>query len=86
MFQPQPGILADLPPLARYLTFRLRHQPDLPAAMAALSQLADGDRLVAGLGKSLLLKLDLPHPALPAFPAYTTADATIPSTPADLWC
>ena len=42
MSYPQPGILAPLPPLARYLTFRTRHNADLPLALAALQPLADG--------------------------------------------
>ncbi len=41
MSTPQPGILAGLPPLARYLTFRLQHSPDTAAALAALQPLAD---------------------------------------------
>lgn len=86
MSTPQPGILAGLPPLARYLTFRLQHAPDTAAALAALQPLADGERVVVGLGKSLLLRLNATAPHLPAFPAYTTAAAAIPATPADLWC
>ncbi|HEX5362195.1 MAG TPA: Dyp-type peroxidase [Fluviicoccus sp.] len=86
MSHPQPGILAPLTPLARYLTFRTRHNADLPQALAALQTLADGDRVVVGLGKSLLLQLGVTRPALPGFPAYTTAGVSIPSTPADLWC
>lgn len=82
----QPGILAPVPPLARYLTFHLRHQPDLTAALEALQTLADGERIVVGLGKSLLLQLGVTQPALPGFPAYTTAAVSIPATPADLWC
>jgi putative iron-dependent peroxidase len=86
MSQPQPGILAPVPAVARYLTFRTRHTPDLPLALGALQTLADGDRIVVGLGKALLLQLGAGQPALPAFPAYTTAGISIPSTPADLWC
>lgn len=86
MSTPQPGILAPLPPLARYLTFRLRPDGDLPTALAALRTLADGDRLVVGLGKALLLKLGVEQPSVPAFPAFTGAGIAIPATPADLWC
>lgn len=86
MSQPQPGILAPVPTVARYLTFRTRHTPDLQLALGALQTLADGDRIVVGLGKALLLQLGATKYRLPAFPAYTTAGASIPSTPADLWC
>lgn len=86
MSQPQPGILAPVPAVARYLSFRTRHAPDLPLALGALQTLADGDRIVVGLGKALLLQLGATQPSLPAFPAYTTAGVSIPSTPADLWC
>lgn len=86
MTLPQAGILAPVPAVARYLTFRQRHQPDLSTALTALRTLADGDRIVVGLGKSLLRQLGVVRPALPGFPAYTTAGVGIPSTPADLWC
>ncbi|MBH1970255.1 Dyp-type peroxidase [Moraxellaceae bacterium AER2_44_116] len=82
----QQGILAPVPPASRYLTFRAKHQCDIQAALRALNELADGEKLVVGIGKALLLQLAITKPALPNFPSYTNAGIQIPSTPADLWC
>ena len=82
----QQGILAPVPLAARYLTFQAKHQGDIQAALRALSELVDGETLVVGIGKALLLQLAITQPALPNFPSYTNAGINIPSTPADLWC
>lgn len=82
----QQGILAPVPPASRYLTFQAKHQGDIQSALRALSELADGEQLVVGIGKALLLQLAVTQPALPNFPSYTHAGIQIPSTPADLWC
>lgn len=82
----QQGILAPIPAAARYLTFRAQHQGNINAALFALSQLVDGEQLVVGLGKALLLNIGLVNPSLPNFPSYSAAGVNIPSTPADLWC
>lgn len=84
--QVQPGILAPIPPLARYLTFALEPGSDPAAALRELREIADGDGTVVGLGQPLVLavggKLDALHP----FPARVGAGFEVPSTPAALWC
>ena len=82
----QQGILSPIPPTSRYLTFQAKHQGDIQTALRALGELADGDTLVVGIGKALLLQLAITKPALSNFPSYTYAGIQIPSTPADLWC
>ena len=86
MNQYQLGILAPAPSAARYLTFQAQHQGNIHAALRALQDIVDGERLVVGLGKALLLQLGISKPNLANFPSYATAGVNIPSTPADLWC
>ena len=81
----QRGILANVPSVARYLTFQQYDASQIQTCLKKLCAIADGEKIVLGLGKSLLLQLDLAHPHLPNFPAYTSAGINIPSTPADLW-
>jgi putative iron-dependent peroxidase len=50
-----------------------------------LAALADGDRLVAGLGESLVLALGRRIEGLRAFPSVTGARFDIPSTPSAIW-
>ena len=81
----QRGILANVPSVACYLTFQQYDSSQVKACLQQLSAMVDGEQIVLGLGKSLLLQLDLAHPHLPNFPAYTSAGINIPSTPADVW-
>jgi len=82
----QPGILADIPAAARYLTFALRPGAAPEAALQRLAELADGDSVVVGLGKPLVEALGAELPGLEDFPAYSEPGATVPSTPQALWC
>jgi putative iron-dependent peroxidase len=82
---PQPGILLPIPPLARYLTFSLRPGVNPRGALRKLSALADGERVVAGIGESLVLSLAGRVEGLRAFPTLTGAGFDIPSTPSALW-
>ena len=82
----QTGILAAIPPVARYLTFQAKHQADIRPAITQLLNVTDGESVVLGFGKALLLQLGMQQPRLPNFPSYTHAGINIPSTPADIWC
>ena len=82
----QTGILAAIPPVARYLTFQAKRQADVRPSLHQLLAIADGESLVVGFGKALLLQLGIQQPNLPNFPSYTHAGINIPSTPADIWC
>lgn len=82
----QPGVLAEIPSHARYLTFRRR--ASAPNPRDALERLADphpGLPLVFGLGASLVRELGATVPGLRDFPASSGPGFTVPSTPAALW-
>ena len=82
----QPGVLAEIPSHARYLTFRRR--ASAPGPRDALERLADphpGLPLVFGLGASLVRELGAEIPGLRDFPASSGPGFSVPSTPAALW-
>ena len=89
----QPGILAPIPKFASYLFFHALPNADLPAALLRLSQLADGTRVVVGLGQSLVLALGHAIDGLHDFPSYAlpgcdmaVPGCDIPATPSSLCC
>jgi putative iron-dependent peroxidase len=82
----QPGILAAVPPLARYLFFRALPGADWSPSLRALKRLADGEGVVVGLGQALVTALGRKIPGLRVFPSYATRGIEIPSTPCALWC
>jgi len=82
---PQPGILLPIPPLARYLTFSLHPGVDPCGTLRKLAALADGDRLIAGIGESVVLALGRRIGGLRVFPSCTGAGFDIPSTPSAWW-
>jgi len=82
----QPGILKPVPRLARYLSFSLKPDSDPRKDLTDLCQVADGDKVVVGLGKSLALAVGADITGLSTFPGYAGAGVEIPSTPVSLWC
>lgn len=82
---PQPGILLPLPPLSRYLVFALEPDTDVAAGLAALQEVADGERTVAGIGHAPLSACGRKPPGLKPFPPLAGPGVDIPSTPAALW-
>jgi len=82
---PQPGILLPVPPLARYLTFSLKPGVNPRGPLRELRDVADGKRVVAGIGASLALALGRNIEALRSFPSHTGAGFDVPSTPSALW-
>ncbi len=82
----QLGIIADVPSAARYLTFSLKPNTNPGPTLQALSKQADGEKLVVGLGQTLLQQLGATIPQLHEFPASQDHGVEIPSTPIDLWC
>jgi len=82
---PQPGILLPIPPLARYLTFSLKPGVSPREPLRELCEVADGERVVAGIGASLALALGKNIEGLRAFPSHTGAGFDVPSTPSALW-
>ena len=85
MSEAQPGILGDVPRLARYITLSLTQPSAGNSALRSLADVADGDRTVVGLGEPLILALGRRVPGLRTFPVYSGPGFAVPSTPADLW-
>jgi putative iron-dependent peroxidase len=82
----QTGILDPVPAMGRYLGFVARPQGELRAALRALGELADGQRVVVGLGESLVRALGRDIPGLHSFAGAVGPGLELPSTPAALWC
>ena len=83
----QPGLLAEVPSHARYLTFRRRPvTADPRAALERLAALPVDESRVVGLGASLVGELGTDIAGLRTFPALDGAGLTVPSTPSALWC
>ena len=83
----QPGLLAEVPSHARYLTFRRRPAAADPRpALERLAALPVGETRVVGLGASLAGELGGGIEGLRTFPAMVGKSLSVPSTPAALWC
>lgn len=85
MSEAQPGILGDVPRLARYITLSLTQPSAANSALRSLGDVADGDRTVVGLGEPLVLALGRRVAGLKTLPVYSGPGFAVPSTPADLW-
>ena len=81
----QPGILADVPRVGRYLSFQLRPGADPRPALARLGARELGEEAVVGIGPALVAKLDKTVEALRELSALVGPGITVPSTPAALW-
>lgn len=86
MSDAQPGILAPVPALARYLSFSQLPESDPRPGLAALADMVDGEAVVVGVGHSLALSVGSAIDGLRAFPAHTGAGFDVPSTSSALWC
>lgn len=82
---PQPGILAPLPPQARYISVIQREGSDPRDALRALATHAAGEGLVVGLGAGLVASLGGHINGLRSFEGISGAKMRLPSTPAALW-
>ena len=82
----QPGILANVPRLARYLEFSLVPDEDVRPCLEALRELADGNSIVVGFGASAVAALGVKIDGLGVFPADSGPGFEVPSTPMALWC
>ncbi len=82
----QPGILANVPRLARYLEFSLVPDEEVKPCLEALRELADGDSIVVGFGASAVAALGKKVEGLGVFPADSGPGFEVPSTPMALWC
>lgn len=85
MHNVQPGILAAVPRLSRYLTFSLKPATNPRETLAALRDIVDGDSVVVGFGHSLVKALGVSIHGLRTFLAYTGPGFEVPATPMALW-
>ena len=76
----QSGILAPVPRLTRYLTFFLKTGSAPRQALQSLAELADGNKVVVGLGYPLVQALERNIPGLRTFPSYFGSGLALPST------
>ena len=85
MSSSQPGILAPVPPLSRYLEFGAAPDTDpLPVLRGLASRNIDHD-VVIGLGPGLVQGLGQPVGGLRPFPSLSGPGCEVPSTQADFW-
>lgn len=82
---PQPGILAELPPQARYISFQIENSGALRPALEALQAEVDGLHTVAGFGQPLFAVLDKDLPGLKPGPVVAGSLVDIPCQPFALW-
>ena len=85
MASSQQGILAPVPPLARYVTYKMLPGADPRASLRTLRDAADGSHTVVGFGLSLVSTLEIHIDELRVFPEFSGFGLDIPSTPASLW-
>ncbi|WP_374511327.1 Dyp-type peroxidase [Niveibacterium sp.] len=85
MSGPQNGILAPLPPAARYLSFSLLQGADARGALRRIAAEVDGEQTVLGIGASLASALGRHVEGLTTFPSFAAAAVELPNTPAALW-
>lgn len=85
MSTPQPGVLADVPRLARFIELDLAHGADPRAVLDHLAAWPIGDDLLVGLGRSFVLALGADLPGLTVHPRHVGPALDVPSTPAAIW-
>ena len=81
----QPGILADVPRLARYLIFSLKPGARPGESLRTLGASVNGETAVVGFGQSLLKSLGKNIEGLRTFPAHAGPGFAVPATPTALW-
>jgi len=82
----QTGVLQEVPSAARYLRFSIIAGTNPVKTLQRLAEQTDGQSLVVGLGRSLVLMLGAEINALTNFPVHAAAGIEMPSTPTALWC
>lgn len=82
----QPGILAPVPKLARYISCSLKAGSKPARGIRALAEFADGESVVVGLGQSVVRALGGEVPGLRVFPTQFGSGLILPSSSSALWC
>lgn len=86
MANEQPGILAPVPKLARYLNFSLKAGVKPRQALLRLLEAADGNQVIVGIGQPAVIALGKAISGLRPFPTNFGAGLVMPSTSSALWC
>ena len=89
MHTAQAAILATVPPIGRYVFFKLAANvapATLRDSLSRLAPLVDGDHTLLAVGPQLVAALGATVPGLREFPAMTGHGADVPSTPTALCC
>jgi len=81
----QPAILAAVPAVARYITFRLTPDADPRSALLRLADLSDGLHALVGIGTSTVARLGTKLDGLRDLPTFEGALEPIPQRPEALW-
>lgn len=82
----QSGILADVPQLARYVSFSIVPDSNPAAVIHEMPGFIDGDSCVVGFGAPLVSALEATVPGLSVFPNLSGKGIATPSTQSALWC
>lgn len=84
----QNAVLADVPPVGRYVFFGLSSLDVAPIrqSLARLAALSDGQQVLVGLGPELVQVLGAQVPGLRSFEALVGAEVSVPATPSALLC
>lgn len=82
----QPGILAPVPSLSRYLEFGVVNDLDPVPGLQSLASRAMGEEVVIGIGPGLVQSVKQSIDGLRPFPALSGPGCDVPSTQADIWC
>lgn len=85
MNQMQAGIVAEVPDNARFISFQLADTRSLEATLNAIQAHADGERVVVGIGLSVVEALGQHIPGLTAGPRIDGSLVEIPCQPIALW-
>lgn len=89
MSEAQSGILAALPPQARFLSLHLKPSANAEGLRKSLTQLqsiANGDQLVVGFGLPVFVRLGLHLPGLTAGPIIANSHVPLALKETALWC
>lgn len=89
MSEAQSGILAALPPQARFLSLQLKPSVDaegLRRSLIQLQSMANGDQLVVGFGLPVFVALGQHLPGLTAGPAIDNTLVPLALKESALWC
>ncbi|MCG7985574.1 MAG: Dyp-type peroxidase [Candidatus Thiodiazotropha lotti] len=81
----QPGILAEVPRLARYLSFTLKPDIDVDTTRRLVRERLNLEHSVVGFGLELVLALGKDIDGLKPFPVLCGPGFTVPATPSALW-